>query len=83
MGLTDSEIELVKSLQVKKGDFSELFYIQNENKTILRIIPDEISYYLCSSDAKDKEMISRMKEKFPHLSTLKIIEKIIQQGDTS
>ena len=83
MGLPGSEVELVKSLQVKKGEYSELFYIQNENKTILQIIPDELSYYLCSSDAKDKEMISRMKEKFPHLNTLEIIEKIIQQGDTS
>ena len=82
MGLSIPETEQVKSLQVKKGKYSELFYMQNENKTILRIIPDELSYYLCSSDAKDKEMIARMKEKFPNLNSLKIIEKIIQQGDT-
>ncbi|MCY4523727.1 MAG: hypothetical protein OXB84_03200 [Halobacteriovoraceae bacterium] len=81
MGLSESETEQIKSLRVKKGDYSEIFYIQNENKTILRIIPDELSYYLCSSDAKDKEIIAKMKEKFPNLKSLEIINKIIEENN--
>ena len=78
MGLTDSEIENIKSLQVKKGEYSELFYIQDENKTILKIVPDSFSYYLCTSDGTDKTLIAKMKEKYPKLNLLEIIKKISQ-----
>ena len=81
LGLTEAETELAKSLKVKKGEFSELFYIQNENKTVLKIVSDPVSYYLCSSDGLDKEMISRMKERFPKLNTLEIIQKIVKKGE--
>ena len=83
MGLTELETERVKSLQVKKGEYSEMFYIQDERKAILRIAPDPFSYYLCSSDGLDKERLSRMKKKYPHLNLLEIIQKMILQGETT
>ena len=79
MGLTKKEVENVKSLQTLKGEYSELFFMQDENRCILRITPDSFSYFLCTSDAKDKMEIEKMKRKHPDLPLTKIIEKIIDQ----
>ena len=78
-GLTKTELERVKNLKVKKREYSEIFYIQNGKKTVLRITPDNFSYFLCSSDPQDKQKIAEMKKKYSNLSTLEIINKIISQ----
>ncbi len=50
----EGQLAAVKSLQVKKGEYSELYYQQDQNQTVLRIVPDKGSYSLCTSDAADK-----------------------------
>ena len=73
MGLSDFETDSIKGLQVKKGVFSEVFYIQENRKAILRIIPDKISYWLCTSDAKDKSIIEDLRKKNSSLNLMDLI----------
>lgn len=78
LSLNDAEIEAVKSLRSEKGRFSEHLFIQDENKAILKIEPDPLSYWICTTDPKDKAVINEFKEKYPHLNHLQVLEKITQ-----
>jgi len=59
-----------------KGEYSEFLYMQDENKIILRLIPDPLSYWICTTDGHDKAMIQKVKNKFPDLPTIEILKKI-------
>ena len=50
----EGQIAAIKSLEVKKGEYSEGYYQQDQNQTVVRIVPDKGSYELCTSDAADK-----------------------------
>ena len=76
MGFSNFETDQIKELQVKKGHYSEVFYIQENKKTILRIVPDYIDYWLCTSDPKDKAVIEQLKEQYPDLNLIDLIHKI-------
>jgi conjugal transfer ATP-binding protein TraC len=72
----DAELAAVKSLEIKKREFSEVFFMQDEKRAILRIVPDPLSYWICTSDAKDKFRIKEMKEQNPELTTLQVLQKL-------
>jgi conjugal transfer ATP-binding protein TraC len=72
----DSEIEVIKSLRIKKRDFSEVFYMQDEKRAVLKIIPDPLSYWICTSDCHDKALISDTKLQNPDFSLLQILKKL-------
>lgn len=72
----EAEIDAIKSLRIKKRDFSEIFYMQDEKRAILKIIPDELSYWIATSDSADKAKIDELKTLHPSLSTLDILKKI-------
>ena len=57
--LNDSELKAIKGLQTKKREYSELFLLQEENKSILRIIPDNLAYQIATSDPNDNEKIEK------------------------
>lgn len=78
MGLKDAEIAAIQSLEIKKGEYSEVFYMQDENRSLLRIRPDRLSYLICTSDGKDRAMIEDMSAKFPDLKRLDLLKKIIE-----
>lgn len=73
----EAEMEAIKSLQIKKREFAELFYMQDEKRAILKIIPDELSYWVCTSDGSDKAKIQEMMVKYPNHSKIQIFQKII------
>lgn len=79
LSLNDAEIEAVKSLRSEKGKFSEHLYIQDEDKAILKIEPDPLSYWVCTTDPQDKEIIRKTKEKFPDLSYIEVLQKIVEE----
>ena len=60
MDFTDEEIQVIKSLSIEKGKFSEFFFMQNESKATLRLIPDPLSYWICTTDGNDKAKIQEM-----------------------
>lgn len=76
MDFSVDEVETIKSLELVKGEYSEFLYMQDENKIILRLIPDPLSYWICTTDGHDKAMIQKMKIKFPELPTIEILKKI-------
>jgi conjugal transfer ATP-binding protein TraC len=78
LSLNEAETEAVKSLRSEKGKFSEHLFIQDENKAILKIEPDPLSYWICTTDPKDKATINEFKDKYPELSYLEVLEKIIE-----
>jgi type IV secretory pathway VirB4 component len=72
----EAELAAIKSLTVKKREFSEIFYMQDEKRAILKIIPDELSYWICTSDGNDKAKIQEMKKKFPGESVLQTLQRL-------
>ncbi len=80
MGLKDAEIEAIQSLEIKKGEYSEVFYMQDEKRSLLRVRPDRLAYLICTSDGKDKAMIEDMRNKNPDLSRIDLLKLIAQQS---
>lgn len=72
----EAELGAIKSLRIKKREFSEIFYMQDEKRAILKIIPDSLSYWICTSDGSDKAKIQEMQSKYPDLKTLQVLEKL-------
>ncbi len=72
----DAQVEAIKSLQVIKGAYSELFFLQDENQSILRLVPEPLSYWICTSDAADKAKIQEMEKAHPELTKIEILKKL-------
>lgn len=72
----DAQVDAIKSLEVVKGAYSEFFFLQDENQTVLRMIPEPLSYWICSSDGNDKARIMEMEKKFPDLKKIEILQKL-------
>lgn len=76
MGLNETELDAVKSLRVVKGEYTEVFYMQDEGRALLRLIPDRLSYWICTSDPLDKGVIERVARENPDLTRLAVLQKI-------
>ncbi len=74
MDLNDNEIEVIKSLEIVKGKYSEFYYMQDENRSVLRLSPDPLSYWICTSDGHDKSTIMEMCLKHPELTKLQVLK---------
>lgn len=72
----DAQVEAIKSLEVVKGAYSEFFFLQDENQTVLRMIPEPLSYWICSSDGSDKSRIKELEVKYPELDKIDILKKL-------
>ncbi|MBX3034585.1 MAG: TraC family protein [Bdellovibrionaceae bacterium] len=77
----DAQVEAVKSLEIVKGKYSEFFYMQDENQAILRLVPEPLSYWICTTDGNDKVRIQEMEQKYPGLPKIEILKKLAF-GDT-
>jgi type-IV secretion system protein TraC len=76
MDFSEDETAVVKSLELVKGEYSEFLYIQDERKIVLRLIPDPLSYWICTTDGHDKAQIEAMKLKYPSLKTMEVLKKL-------
>ena len=72
----DAETEAVKSLRSVKGQYAEAFLAQGENRTVLRIEADPLSYYVATSDPKDKNDIVRAQARKPSAPKLEILRDL-------
>lgn len=79
MGLKDAEIAAIQSLEIKKGEYSEVFYMQDEKRSLLRVRPDRLAYLICTSDGKDKAMIEEMRRNYPNISKIDLLKKLAIQ----
>ena len=69
-----TQVERIKSLTIKKGEYSEFYYLQDEREAILRLIPEPLSHWIATSDAKDKTLIAEAERQNPTLSKLEVLE---------
>ena len=81
LDFNDDEIEVIKSLSIKKGHFSEFFFMQDENKVVVRLTPDPLSYWICTTDGSDKTRIQEMTRMHPHLNQFEILKKMALPHD--
>lgn len=81
--LNDNELEVVKSLEVIKGEYSEFYFIQQQNRSVLRLKPDPLSYWVCTSDPLDKAKISTYQKNNPELSRLATLKLIVNDQQRS
>lgn len=63
--LNDQEMALISSLRQQKGSFSEAFLMANEKRSVIRLKPTPIEYWLATSDAADNDLLMQARSKFP------------------
>jgi conjugal transfer ATP-binding protein TraC len=72
----DAQVDAIKSLEVVKGKHSELFLLQDEDQAILKLVPEPLSYWICTSDGNDKAQIAEIEEKYPELKKIEVLETL-------
>ncbi len=75
-GLNDAELSAVKSLRLVKNKFSEFFYMQDENRAVLKLINDKLTHWICTSSGSDKTKINEVQSKNPELSRMEVLKKV-------
>ena len=76
MDFTHEETQVIKSLHIEKGKFSEFFFMQDENKAVLRLVPDPLSYWICTTDGNDKAKIQEIEAQHPNLTKMEVLKQI-------
>ena len=72
----EAQVSVIKSLEIVKGRYSEFFYLQDESQTVLRLVPEPLSYWICTSDGNDKAKIANMQKRYPELKKIEILENL-------
>lgn len=72
----DAQMSSIKSLEIVKRKYSEFYYLQDEKDALLRLSPDSLSYWICTSDPNDKAAIEAAKQKYPEKSMLEILQHL-------
>lgn len=72
----DAQVEAVKSLEIVKGKFSEFFLMQDENQGVVRLEPEPLSYWICTTDGKEKAQIAALREKEPNRPLVEILSQL-------
>jgi type IV secretory pathway VirB4 component len=57
--LNTQELNLIQSLEQRKGVFSEGFMIEGTHRQVVRIEPHPIEYWLSTSDARDNQWLAK------------------------
>ena len=58
--LNSQELNLIHSLEQKKGKYSEGFMIEGDHRQVVRIFPNPIEYWLATSDATDNNYLNQL-----------------------
>jgi conjugal transfer ATP-binding protein TraC len=69
----DAQVDAVKNLDIVKGKYSEFFFMQDENQAVLRLEPEPLSYWICTTDGNDKAKIADMRAARPELPLIDIL----------
>jgi type-IV secretion system protein TraC len=71
--LNSQELNLIHSLEQRKGQFSEGFMIEGDHRQVVRICPGPFEYWLSTSDAQDNTHLGSLRA--DGLSLVEAIEK--------
>ncbi len=63
LGLTPREVELYQSVETVKGRFSEMLIKTPDSTGVARLVPDPFTYWLTTTDPKDKVVLERLIER--------------------
>ncbi len=72
----DAQVEAVKSLEIVKGKYSEFFLMQDENQAVVRLEPEPLSYWICTTDGNDKAKIAELKAQAPEKPLIQILNQL-------
>lgn len=75
--LNSQELNLVYSLEQRKGEFSEGFLIEGDHRQVIRIYPSPFEYWLSTSDASDNRHIEELRA-----SGLTLVQAIEEAAQT-
>lgn len=59
--LNSQELSLIFSLEQRKGEFSEGFMIEGDQRQVVRIFPSPFEYWLSTSDARDNQYLENLR----------------------
>ncbi|MBY0315638.1 MAG: ATP-binding protein [Bdellovibrionales bacterium] len=76
----DTQVTAIKSLEISKGKFSEFYYQQGDKDIVLKIEPDPLSYWICTTDPLDKMKISECVEKNSGKSLIECLEILVRES---
>jgi len=76
----DAQVDAVKSLEIVKGKYSEFFFMQDENQAVVRLEPEPLSYWICTTDGADKAKIETLREQKPEMPLIDILTNL-SKGD--
>lgn len=76
----DAQVEAVKSLEIVKGKYSEFFFMQDENQAVLRLEPEPLSYWICTTDGNEKAKVEALREKDPNRPLIDILTELSKGG---
>lgn len=57
LAVNPTEAQLIRTLGRIKGQYSDAFLMDEERRSVLRFIPDNLTYWLSSSDSRDNELL--------------------------
>ena len=72
----DAQVEAIKSLEVIKRKYGEFFLLQDEKQAILKLVPEPLSYWVCTSDGNDKALIDKVQKKYAKESKISILKRL-------
>lgn len=78
----DAQVEAAKSLEIVKGKHSEFLLMQDESMAIVRLEPEPLSYWICTSDGNDKGRIQALREENPERPLIEILQQL-SKGETN
>ncbi|MBI2026385.1 MAG: TraC family protein [Deltaproteobacteria bacterium] len=77
--LNDQEIELISSLQQKRGEYSESFLMNHDKRAILRVAPTPFEYWLATTHPADLETLEHYQNENPQLTLFECIKLLSEK----
>jgi conjugal transfer ATP-binding protein TraC len=75
-GFTDAQVEAARSLEIVKGKYSEFLLMQDENMAIVRLEPEPLSYWICTSDGNDKGQVAALRQEDQNRPLIEILTQL-------
>lgn len=65
--INNTDVGIIRGLNTVKGEFAEVYLVYGNNKALLRLSPDPLSYWACTTDARDKILLEAYLRHFENL----------------
>ncbi len=66
-------------MRKEKGNFSELFLSFGSQRSVIRIMPTPEEYWICTSDARDREAEQQLKTEMPGLAGMEMVRELARR----